>query len=134
MPRRLQGNERVYKSFLEILNMYRKEEKTIEKVYEEVEQLFKHHPDLLEEFTNFLPDSSMPSQVRKRSSPGRGPRASLPRPRAPFPREARGRGPFAESCLSSFPPSLSQRGQKRAQGGRGAQPAKVHVQASLVSR
>lgn len=60
---RFQGNEKVYKSFLEILNMYRKEEKTIEKVYEEVEHLFKHHSDLLEEFTNFLPDSSMPSQV-----------------------------------------------------------------------
>lgn len=53
----------MYKSFLEILNMYRKEEKTIEKVYEEVELLFKNHTDLLEEFTNFLPDSSMPSQV-----------------------------------------------------------------------
>ena len=55
-----QNNERVYKAFLEILNMYRKEEKSISEVYEEVAQLFKHHTDLLEEFTHFLPDSSPP--------------------------------------------------------------------------
>ena len=55
-----QTNERVYKAFLEILNMYRKEEKSISDVYEEVAQLFKHHPDLLEEFTHFLPDSAPP--------------------------------------------------------------------------
>ena len=56
----LQNNERVYKAFLEILNMYRKEEKTISEVYDEVAQLFRHHPDLLEEFTHFLPDSAPP--------------------------------------------------------------------------
>ena len=59
-PRPAQSKERVYKAFLEILNMYRKEEKGITEVYEEVAQLFKHHQDLLEEFTHFLPDSSPP--------------------------------------------------------------------------
>ncbi|KAJ8451723.1 hypothetical protein Cgig2_018357 [Carnegiea gigantea] len=49
---RFQGDDRVYKSFLDILNMYRKENKTIG----EVAVLFRHHPDLLEEFTHFLPD------------------------------------------------------------------------------
>ena len=56
----MQNNERVYKAFLEILNMYRKEEKSISEVYEEVAQLFKQHADLLDEFTHFLPDSSPP--------------------------------------------------------------------------
>jgi paired amphipathic helix protein Sin3a len=55
----------VYKAFLEILNMYRKEEKSISEVYDEVAQLFRHHPDLLEEFTHFLPDSAPPG-VRAR--------------------------------------------------------------------
>ncbi len=56
-----QNNERVYKAFLEILNMYRKEEKSISEVYDEVALLFRHHPDLLEEFTHFLPDSTPPT-------------------------------------------------------------------------
>lgn len=55
-----QNNERVYKAFLEILNMYRKEEKSISDVYDEVAQLFRHHQDLLDEFTHFLPDSAPP--------------------------------------------------------------------------
>ena len=69
-PARLQTNERVYKAFLEILNMYRKEEKSISDVYEEVAQLFKHHPDLLEEFTHFLPDSAPPVRGRPQGAQG----------------------------------------------------------------
>ncbi|OMO54973.1 Paired amphipathic helix [Corchorus olitorius] len=49
----------VYKSFLDILNNYRKENKSIAQVYQEVSALFKDHPDLLLEFTKYcLPDSS----------------------------------------------------------------------------
>ncbi|KAJ3685975.1 hypothetical protein LUZ61_015139 [Rhynchospora tenuis] len=55
---RFQQEEHVYKSFLDILNMYRKENKTIQDVYREVAVLFDSHPDLLEEFTHFLPDNS----------------------------------------------------------------------------
>lgn len=55
---RFQGDDHVYKSFLDILNMYRKENKSITEVYQEVAALFQDHPDLLEEFTHFLPDSS----------------------------------------------------------------------------
>nr|KYP33215.1 Paired amphipathic helix protein Sin3 [Cajanus cajan] len=55
---RFQGNDRVYKSFLDILNMYRKETKSITEVYQEVASLFQDHADLLEEFTHFLPDTS----------------------------------------------------------------------------
>ncbi|KNA15721.1 hypothetical protein SOVF_095600 isoform A [Spinacia oleracea] len=55
---RFHGDERVYKSFLDILNMYRKENKTISEVYQEVAALFRDHRDLLEEFTHFLPDTS----------------------------------------------------------------------------
>lgn len=55
---RFQGDDRVYKSFLDILNMYRKENKSITEVYQEVATLFKDHSDLLLEFTHFLPDTS----------------------------------------------------------------------------
>lgn len=52
---RFQNDEQVYMAFLDILNMYRKEHKTMGEVYEEVSLLFEEHPDLLEEFTRFLP-------------------------------------------------------------------------------
>ena len=39
MQTRFANDERVYKAFLEILNMYRKGQKTITNVYEEVGQL-----------------------------------------------------------------------------------------------
>lgn len=60
---RFQYDEQVYKAFLEILNMYRKGNKTISEVYQEVASLFKDHQDLLEEFTYFLPDSSGSAHV-----------------------------------------------------------------------
>ena len=47
-----------YKKFLEILHGYHKEQHSIERVYEEVKELFRDHADLLEEFKLFLPDSS----------------------------------------------------------------------------
>ncbi|XP_078148844.1 paired amphipathic helix protein Sin3-like 3 isoform X2 [Carex rostrata] len=55
---RFHDEDHVYKSFLDILNMYRKENKTIQDVYREVAVLFENHPDLLDEFTHFLPDNS----------------------------------------------------------------------------
>ncbi|XP_058778731.1 paired amphipathic helix protein Sin3-like 2 [Vicia villosa] len=58
IKKRFQNDEHVYKSFLDILNMYRKEHKDIGDVYSEVAILFKDHRDLLEEFTRFLPDNS----------------------------------------------------------------------------
>ncbi|XP_030553614.2 paired amphipathic helix protein Sin3-like 2 isoform X1 [Rhodamnia argentea] len=58
IKKRFQNDEHVYKSFLEILNMYRKEHKDINEVYSEVASLFEDHADLLEEFTRFLPDNS----------------------------------------------------------------------------
>ncbi|KAG5624323.1 hypothetical protein H5410_009541 [Solanum commersonii] len=61
---RFQSDNRVYGSFLAILKMY-KEHKNIDKVYHEVAILFKDHPDLLDDFTKFLPDSS-PNVVLKR--------------------------------------------------------------------
>ena len=86
---RFANDERVYKHFLEILNMYRKNLKTISQVYDEVAQLFKSHNDLLEEFTYFLPDSTQPAAGKK----GRGRGAMRGRKGAPVetPEEAEAR-------------------------------------------
>ncbi|KAJ9540584.1 hypothetical protein OSB04_027090 [Centaurea solstitialis] len=58
IKKRFQNDDHVYKSFLDILNMYRKEHKGINEVYHEVATLFDDQPDLLDEFTRFLPDAS----------------------------------------------------------------------------
>ena len=55
---RFGDDDRAYKRFLDILNMYRKEGKSIASVYQEVTLLFQGHEDLLAEFVNFLPNNS----------------------------------------------------------------------------
>uniref|UniRef100_A0A0E0BVX3 Histone deacetylase interacting domain-containing protein n=1 Tax=Oryza meridionalis TaxID=40149 RepID=A0A0E0BVX3_9ORYZ len=67
---RFQHDEHVYKAFLDILNMYRKDNKSIQDVYHEVAVLFADHKDLLEEFQHFLPDTSVPPQAVAPSRPG----------------------------------------------------------------
>jgi paired amphipathic helix protein Sin3a len=66
---RFQHDEQVYKAFLDILNMYRKDNKSIQEVYHEVAMLFVDHKDLLEEFQHFLPDTSVTPQT---AAPSRG--------------------------------------------------------------
>ncbi len=46
-----------YKKFLEILHTYQKEQRGIKEVLDEVSVLFQDHPDLLKDFTYFLPDA-----------------------------------------------------------------------------
>ncbi|XP_047318696.1 paired amphipathic helix protein Sin3-like 4 [Impatiens glandulifera] len=55
---RFQGDDHAYKTFLDVLNMYRKDTKSITEVYQEVATLLREHHDLLVEFTHFLPDPS----------------------------------------------------------------------------
>ena len=47
----------IYKKFLEILHTYQKEQRGIKEVLDEVSVLFADHPDLLKDFTYFLPDA-----------------------------------------------------------------------------
>ncbi|KAJ2337272.1 hypothetical protein GGI00_000343 [Coemansia sp. RSA 2681] len=47
-----------YKEFLEILQTYQKESRPIQEVYAQVQVLFSGAPDLLDEFKQFLPDTS----------------------------------------------------------------------------
>lgn len=71
----------MYKSFLEILNQYRRGQKTIKEVYDQVSRLFHDQTDLLEEFTNFLPDSQAPAAPAKNQRKGaKGKRADYDEP------------------------------------------------------
>ncbi|KAL9230128.1 hypothetical protein vseg_005517 [Gypsophila vaccaria] len=71
IKKRFEHDDQVYRSFLDILNMYRMEHKTISEVYDEVSQLFEDHSDLLEEFTRFLPNNSSPATVHHFTLNGR---------------------------------------------------------------
>ena len=57
IKRRFANDPTTYHSFLEILHTYQKEQRGIKQVLEEVARLFADHPDLLKEFTFFLPDA-----------------------------------------------------------------------------
>ncbi|KAJ9113677.1 hypothetical protein QFC22_005986 [Naganishia vaughanmartiniae] len=61
---RFSGDPDTYKQFLEILQTYQKETKDIQEVYAQVTDLFQGAPDLLDEFSQFLPtaDGSQPQQ------------------------------------------------------------------------
>ena len=52
----------IYKAFLEILHTYQKEQRSIKEVYAQVATLFRSHADLLEEFSQFLPEASPSGQ------------------------------------------------------------------------
>src|SRR5690606_24901791 len=57
----------IYRQFLKILHTYQKEQRGIKDVLEQVSILFADHPDLLMEFTYFLPDA-VQDQAKERLS------------------------------------------------------------------
>lgn len=57
IKKRFHAAPETYKKFLEILHTYQKEQRGIKEVLDEVSTLFADHPDLLKEFTYFLPDA-----------------------------------------------------------------------------
>jgi paired amphipathic helix protein Sin3a len=57
IKRRFANDPSTYHKFLEILHTYQKEQRGIKEVLEQVAHLFQDHPDLLKEFTFFLPDA-----------------------------------------------------------------------------
>ena len=57
IKRRFANDPSTYHQFLEILHTYQTEQRGIKDVLEKVAHLFQDHPDLLKEFTFFLPDA-----------------------------------------------------------------------------
>ncbi|KAJ9562696.1 hypothetical protein OSB04_007856 [Centaurea solstitialis] len=62
--KRFQNEDHVCKSFLDILDMYKKGHKSTNQVYHEVAALFHHQPDLLDGFTRFLPPSFKIAEIK----------------------------------------------------------------------
>jgi len=56
IKKRFSNEPETYKKFLEILHTYQKDQRGIKEVLDEVSVLFEDHPDLLKEFTYFLPE------------------------------------------------------------------------------
>uniref|UniRef100_A0A0E0JD74 Histone deacetylase interacting domain-containing protein n=1 Tax=Oryza punctata TaxID=4537 RepID=A0A0E0JD74_ORYPU len=113
---RFQHDEHVYKAFLDILNMYRKDNKSIQDVYHEVAVLFADHKDLLEEFQHFLPDTSVPPQAVASSRGGlvrRDDRTSLMAPASRNEKRDRAHPSHAERDLSVDRPDLDHVLQRR---------------------
>ena len=67
IKKRFASNPSIYHTFLEILHTYQKEQRGIKEVLEQVSSLFADHPDLLREFTFFLPDA-VQEQAKERLS------------------------------------------------------------------
>nr|GEZ01018.1 paired amphipathic helix protein Sin3-like 4 [Tanacetum cinerariifolium] len=55
IKRRFEGDECSYSAFLSILRMYKNNNKSVSEIHQDVAALLHNQPDLLEEFTNFLP-------------------------------------------------------------------------------
>jgi len=58
--KRFKHSPKTYQQFLNILQNYQEEQKTVKEVYEQVQRLFQGHNDLLTEFARFLPDPDAP--------------------------------------------------------------------------
>lgn len=94
IKKRFSNEPETYKKFLEILHTYQKEQRGIKEVLEEVSVLFAEHPDLLKEFTYFLPDAvqaeakaqleivAAEAEARKRAAEARK-RSSIPMRQSP---------------------------------------------------
>jgi len=57
IKKRFSKEPQTYKRFLDILHTYQKQQRGIKEVLDDVSNLFSEHPDLLTDFTYFLPDA-----------------------------------------------------------------------------
>lgn len=100
IKQRFSNDPETYKQFLEILQTYQKEGRAIQDVYAQVTVLFEGAKDLLDEFKQFLPDTS--AQAAQAQQPNRAQPQQIP---------AAGAKAGAQASTTS------QRGKKRAQPG-----------------
>ncbi|XP_058772365.1 paired amphipathic helix protein Sin3-like 4 [Vicia villosa] len=61
-------DDHIYKSCIKILIMYYKKHISFTKVCKEITTLLQHHPDLLDEFLNFLPKATSSRYVAAQNS------------------------------------------------------------------
>ncbi|KPV76505.1 uncharacterized protein RHOBADRAFT_52502 [Rhodotorula graminis WP1] len=98
---RFSKDPETYKTFLEILQTYQKDQRPIQEVYTQVTALFKEAPDLLDEFKAFLPDTTGATDP------------------APSPALAH-KKPYGNPKLGAFPPTAAGAGSAAGQAKPGA--------------
>ncbi|XP_060193598.1 paired amphipathic helix protein Sin3-like 1 isoform X2 [Lycium barbarum] len=69
IKKRFRNADYVYKSFINILGKFRKENKDIKEVYDEIAVLLNGHPDLLDELNKFFPDPVTVNPFHLKRSP-----------------------------------------------------------------
>jgi paired amphipathic helix protein Sin3a len=116
---RFANQPETYRSFLSLLHSFHRDQRGIKDVYIQVQQLFRNEPDLLEEFSLFLPDNSSsttsttaaPSSALSRAIPG----SMLP----PVGRFPSSNTPVitASGVVSGPRQGVASHSQKRASGG-----------------
>lgn len=83
IKQRFEAEPQIYTDFLAILHTFNKDSSGIKDVYDQIAVLFKDQTDLLDEFTQFLPDPvQTQQQSRKRLAKKQGARLGNKRPSA----------------------------------------------------
>eukprot|EP01132_Coremiostelium_polycephalum_P002155 gene2155-2654_t len=130
---RFNNQPHIYKKFLAILHNYHHEMLTIKDVYDNVAELFKEHPDLLSEFTQFLPDappnqppSYMMQQQQQQQMQGGIPPSQSPLMSGPTQPVVVGAGsggiPQQQGVTTPTSKQPKNRGQQRSQQKQGRPP------------
>lgn len=117
---RFANQPETYRSFLSLLHSFHRDQRGIKDVYLQVQQLFRNEPDLLEEFSLFLPDNSSSSSSTATSAAAAAasaraiPNSMLP-PVGRFPSSNSSAMPSA--AVSGSRQGIASHSQKRASGG-----------------
>ena len=117
---RFANQPETYRAFLSLLHSFHRDQRGIKDVYLQVQQLFRNEPDLLEEFSLFLPDNStsasaVASMAGVVSSSRSIPNSMLP-PVGRFPSNILSTGASASS-RQGIPQQSVSVSQKRTSGG-----------------
>ncbi len=87
--KRFKHSPKTYQQFLNILQNYQEEQKTVKEVYEQVQRLFQGHNDLLQEFARFLPDPDAPSPQEPVQRLNNKPQRNIPVRKPPSRRDSK---------------------------------------------
>lgn len=118
---RFSNQPETYRSFLSLLHSFHRDQRGIKDVYLQVQQLFRNEPDLLEEFSLFLPDNSSATSSTNappsaNSASSRAIPSSMLPPVGRFPSSNAPAVP-ANSGVSGPRQGVASHSQKRASGG-----------------
>lgn len=114
---RFANQPETYRSFLSLLHSFHRDQRGIKDVYVQVQQLFRNEPDLLEEFSLFLPDNSTNNAPVTTATPGNAGRSSIPNSLLPPVGRFPSSGSPAIPSAASSRQGVATQSQKRSSGG-----------------